>query len=435
VRGPLYKNLTVQVLTAVAIGVVVGYCWPSTGVALKPLGDGFIKLVKMVVAPIIFLTIVAGIAGMGDLKKVGRVGGKALLYFEVVTTIALFVGLLVVNVVKPGAGVPPPTHLIDKAAEFAAQGQKQTLVQFLLHTVPDNIVKAFAEGDLLQVLVFSVLFGVAVASLGVRGEPVIHVVHRLTEVMFRMVSLIMRVAPLGALGAIAYTVGEFGIQALVPLAKLMGCVYLTMALFIFVILGAICRFYGFSLWRYLVFIRHEIVLVLGTSSSESALPRMMEKLELLGCSRNVVGMVIPAGYSFNLDGTTIYLSMALLFIAQFLGVEMTIGQQLYAMIVLMLTSKGAAAVTGVGFITLAATLSTTHVLPSEGVVTGLALLLGVDRFMSEARAVTNLIGNGVATICVSKMEREFDPRKYDAAIHGHPAAVHTPEVTADIGAE
>jgi aerobic C4-dicarboxylate transport protein len=418
---PIYKNLTVQVLVAVGVGASIGIINAKWGIALKPLADGFIRLVKMVVTPIIFLTVVVGIASIGDLKKAGRVGLKAILYFEVVTTIAMAIGLAVANGARPGAGIDTSkAHISEQdkkeVEKFQAAGEKQKdFVQVVLRVIPDNVVAAFAGEEILPVLFFAVLFGVAVATLGERGTPIIGGMERLTEAMFRVVAIIMKVAPVGALGAMAYTVGKFGAGALLSLLKLMGCVYLTMAIFIFVVLGLICWMFRFSLWRYLVFIRQEIVLVLGTSSSESALPRMMEKLEVMGCGRDVVRMVIPAGYSFNLDGTSIYLSMAMLFIAQAFGVHMGLGKQLYVLAILMLTSKGAAAVTGGGFITLAATISATNTgLPIEG----LALLFGVDRFMSEARAITNLIGNGVATICVSKWEGEFDQGKYEAAIRG-----------------
>ncbi|HEY7089326.1 MAG TPA: dicarboxylate/amino acid:cation symporter [Tepidisphaeraceae bacterium] len=425
---PLHQNLTFQVLTAICIGLLIGYFRPAWGQALQPLGEGFIRLVKMVVGPIIFLTIVVGISTMGDLKKVGRVGGIALLYFEIVTTLALAIGLLVANVVRPGAGIATQSATLAATTQYSQEAQKHSISEFLLNIIPDNIVNAFAKGDLLQILLFSVLFGLAVAALGPRAAGLVRGMERLSDVMFRVVALIMKVAPLGALGAMAYTIGKFGIGSLVPLAKLMGCVYLTMLLFIFVVLGSAARLFGFSLLRYLAFIKEEILLVLGTSSSESALPRMIERLEQLGCGRAVVGMVIPAGYSFNLDGTSIYLSMAVLFIAQAFGIELSFWQQIYLMAILMLTSKGAAAVTGGGFVTLAATLQATHVLPVEG----LALLLGVDRFMSEARAITNLIGNGVATICVSKMEGEFDEARYRAAVSGQPAELPTlpAEITA-----
>lgn len=411
---PLHKNLTVQVLTAVLVGAVIGALWPRCGEALRPLSDGFLRLVKMVVAPIIFLTVVVGLSSMGDLKKVGRVGLKSLVYFEIVTTIALGIGLVVANVLRPGAGIDTSGASAAEVAQYAADAKKHTATEFLLNIIPDNIIGAFAKGELLQILFFSVLFGIAIASLRGQSTRLMAELEHLTEVMFRVVGLIMKVAPLGALGAIAFTVGKFGVHSLGHLIALMGCVYLTMAIFIFGVLGIIARVFGFSLWRYLVFIREEIVLVLGTSSSETALPRMIEKLEMLGCSRSVVGLVIPTGYSLNLDGTNIYLSMAVLFIAQAFGVHLSIFQQLSILGILVLTSKGAAAVTGAGFVTLAATLSATHVLPVEG----LALLLGVDRFMSEARAITNLIGNGVATIVVAKLEGEFSQTRYEAAIRG-----------------
>jgi len=437
---PFYKNLTVQVLTAIVIGAAIGHVRPDWGIKLQPLGDGFIRLVKMVVGPIIFLTIVVGISSMGDLRKFGRVGGKALLYFEVVTTIALAIGLLVANVLKPGAAIhataaAATTRPAAQVSQVAQEAQKHSFVEFVLNVIPDNVVGAFAKGDVLQILFFSVLFGVAMASMGLGQSPLMGVLENLVQVMFRVVAIIMILAPLGALGAMGFTIGKYGLGALVPLAKLMACVYLTMALFIFVILGTICRASGFSLLRYLGFIKEEILLVLGTSSSESALPRMIEKLEVMGCSRGVVGLVIPAGYSFNLDGTSIYLSMAVMFIAQAYGVQMSLWQQAYVMGVLMLTSKGAAAVTGAGFVTLALTLQATHVLPVEG----LALLFGVDRFMSEARAITNLIGNGVATIVVSKWEGEFDSARYESALSGSTLALppggFPVEVQADIASK
>jgi aerobic C4-dicarboxylate transport protein len=436
---PIYKNLTFQVLTAIVIGATIASIKPEWGIALKPLGDGFIRLVKMVVTPIIFLTVVVGIASIGNLRKAGRVGLKAIVYFELVTTLALAIGLGVGNLARPGAGIDRSRVKMTEQdtkdlAKYQAAGERQKdFREVVLHIIPDNVFAAFAGDDILPVLFFAVIFGVAVAGLGAHGAPVVAGMERLTEAMFRVVALIMKVAPLGALGGMAYTVGKFGAGALVVLLKLMGCVYLTMGLFIFVVLGLICWAFGFSLWRYLVYIREEILLVLGTSSSESALPRMMEKLEVMGCGRDVVRMVIPAGYSFNLDGTSIYLSMAMVFIAQAFEVRMHFGQQLYVIAILMLTSKGAAAVTGGGFITLAATISATKTgLPPEG----LYLLFGVDRFMSEARAITNLIGNGVATICVSKWEGEFDQAKYQRAISGNVAVGDlSPEVAADLARE
>jgi aerobic C4-dicarboxylate transport protein len=435
---PVYKNLTFQVLTAIVIGATIAAIRPSWGVALGPLGDMFIRLVKMVVTPIIFLTVVVGISSMGNLKKAGRVGLKAIVYFEIVTTIALAIGLLVANVAKPGAGIDGRSARVSEEAskqiaKYQAAGEEhKSIPQLVLHIIPSNVFAALAGDDILPVLFFAVLFGVAVAGMGERGATIVSGMEGLTEAMFRVVAIIMKVAPLGALGAIALTVGKFGPGALVSLLKLMGCVYLTMAIFIFIVLGLICRAAGVSLWRYLVFIREEILLVLGTSSSESALPRMMEKMEVMGCGRDVVRMVIPAGYSFNLDGTSIYLSMAMLFIAQAFGVHMSLGQQLFVIGILMITSKGAAAVTGGGFITLAATISATKTgLPMEG----LALLFGVDRFMSEARAITNLIGNGAATIVVSKWEGEFDRGMYFKAISGVEilGAGVSPEVAADLG--
>lgn len=400
----LSRNLTVQVLVAIALGVLIGLVWPATGRALKPLGDSFVNLVKMVIAPVIFLTIVLGIATMRDLKKVGRVGGKALLYFEVVTTFALAIGLIVVNVTRPGAGLDVGALAKGDVSALTQQGQALTFTDFLTHIIPSSAVDAFARGDVLQVVFFAVLFGIALASIGETGAPVTLLLERLSKVMFRIVAIVMKVAPLGALGAMAYTVGTFGVRSLVPLGRLMLDVYVTMALFIFVVLNLILRAYGFSLWQYLKFIREEILVVLGTSSSEAALPLMIDKMERYGCARTVVGLVIPAGYSFNLDGTSIYLSMSALFIAQAFGVHLGIGQQLSVLGVLMLTSKGAAGVTGSGFIVLASTLAAMRVVPVEGV----AILLGVDRFMSEARAITNLIGNGAATLVVARSENAFD---------------------------
>jgi aerobic C4-dicarboxylate transport protein len=403
----LIRNLTFQVLVAVSLGVLVGVVAPDIGKALKPLGDTFINLVKMVITPIIFLTIVHGIASMADLRRLGRVGGKALLYFEIVSTFALVIGMVIVNVTKPGAGLDVSTLATGDISRYTAAAGDRSLADVFLHIVPSNIIAAFAGGDLLPVVFFSVLFGVALTSVGEPGRSVVDLLEKLQVVFFRVVSLVMVVAPVGAFGAMAYTVGAFGLQTLLPLGRLMLDVYATMAVFIFVVLATICRLYGFRLWRFLRFIREEILLALGTSSSESALPRMLEKLERYGCDRSVVGLVIPTGYSFNLDGTSIYLSMAALFIAQVYGVDLSIGQQLSLLGVLMLTSKGAAGVTGSGFIVLASTLAATDIVPVEGV----ALLLGVDRFMSEARTVTNLIGNGVATLVIARSEGAFDDAK------------------------
>ena len=400
----LHQNLTVQVLFAIALAVVLGLVAPETAKAMRPLGDIFVNLIKMVIAPVIFLTIVLGIANMSDLKKVGRVGGKALLYFEIVSTISLAIGLIVVNVTKPGAGLDVSSLAKGDVSKYAAQGAEMKFVDFVTHIVPSSAVDAFAKGDVLQVVFFAILFGVALASLGAKGRGLVEVLEQLSQVIFRIVAIVMRVAPIGAFGAMAYTVGAFGVRSLLPMGRLMLDVYLTMALFIFIVLNLILRWYGFSLWEYLKFIREEIVIVLGTSSSEAVLPRMLDKMERYGCSRTVVGLVIPAGYSFNLDGTSIYLSMAALFVAQAFGIHLSVGQQLSVLAVLMLTSKGAAGVTGSGFIVLASTLSAMRVVPVEGV----AILLGVDRFMSEARAITNLIGNGAATLVVARSERAFD---------------------------
>jgi aerobic C4-dicarboxylate transport protein len=408
----LLKNLTFRVLVAIAIGVILGVAAPETARAMRPLGDTFIALVRMVIGPIIFLTITLGIANMNDLKKVGTVGLKALIYFEVVTTFALAIGLVVVNVTKPGAGLDVSSMARGDVSEVAAQGKATSFVDFLTHIVPTSIVDAFAKGDILQIVFFSILFGIALSATGDFGRPLVDFFDRVLQVFFRITAMIMVVAPIGAFGAIAFTVGNFGIRTLLPLGRLMLDVYATMFLFVFVVLNLICRIYGFSLWEFLKYIKDEILLVLGTSSSEVALPRMLVKLERYGCARPVVGLVIPAGYSFNLDGTSIYLSMAAIFIAQAFGVDLSIGQQLSLLAILMLTSKGAAGVTGSGFIVLASTLAATRVVPVEG----LAIVLGVDRFMSEARAIVNLIGNGVATLVVSRLEGAFDDRQRQIAI-------------------
>jgi aerobic C4-dicarboxylate transport protein len=401
----LGRNLSVRVLVAIALGVLLGALWPSAGRAMKPLGDTFVNLVRMVITPVIFLTIVLGVAHTTDLRRVGRVGLKALVYFEVVTTLALAIGLVVVNLVRPGEGIDVSRLATGDASRYTAQGEQLRFVDFLTHVVPSSVVGAFAQGEILQVVFFSILFGVALASLGRAGRPVARMLERLMQVFFRIVGLVMIVAPIGAFGAMAYTVGNFGVSSLVTLGRLMACVYLTMALFIFVVLNLIARVWGFSLLRLLAYIKDEILIVLGTSSSEAVLPRMLDKLERLGCARPVVGLVVPAGYSFNLDGTSIYLSMAALFIAQAYGIHLSLAQQLGLLGVLMVTSKGAAGVTGSGFIVLASTLSALRVVPVEGV----ALVLGVDRFMSEARAITNLIGNAVATVVIAKSERAFTP--------------------------
>ena len=401
-------------LVAISIGVLLGVWNPEAARAMKPVGDTFINLVKMVIAPIIFLTVVLGIASMGDMRRLGRVGGKALLYFEVVTTVALAIGLVVVNVVRPGDGLDASTMARGDVSRYTAPAEQLSAVGFLTHIVPSNVVAAFAGGDVLQVVFFAVLFGVGLASLGEAGRPLLDLFDRLAKVFFKIVAFVMRLAPLGAFGAMAYTVGTFGLATLLPLGKLMLSVYITMFLFVFVVLNLIARLYGFSLLAFLKYIRAELVIVLGTSSSEAVLPRMMDRLERYGCARPIVGLVVPAGYSFNLDGTSIYLSMAVVFLAQVYDVQLGWGKQLAVLAVLMLTSKGAAGVTGSGFIVLASTLSAMRVVPVEGV----AILLGVDRFMSEARAIVNVIGNGVATVVIAKSEGAFDERREAAALAG-----------------
>ena len=369
----------------------------------------------MVITPVIFLTVVLGIARTGDLRRVGRVGVKALVYFEIVTTFALAIGLVVVNVVRPGSGIDASRIPLSDVSQYTTSAARLSFADFLVHIVPSSVVGAFAQGDVLQVVFFSVLFGVALALLRDLGQPVVHGLEYLEVIFFKIVAIVMRVAPIGAFGAMAFTVGTFGIGSLLTLGRLMLCVYLTMAVFIFVVLNLIARAFGFSLWRLLVYIRDEILLVLGTSSSEAVLPRIIDKLERYGCERSVVGLVVPAGYSFNLDGTSIYLSMATLFIAQAYGVHLSLLQQVSVLAILMITSKGAAGVTGSGFIVLASTLSALHVVPIEGV----ALVLGVDRFMSEARAITNVIGNAVATVVIAKSEHAFvDPQTAEELAHG-----------------
>jgi aerobic C4-dicarboxylate transport protein len=404
---PLYKNLYLQVVTGICLGVIVGVLWPDTGAAMRPLGDGFIKLIRMLIAPIIFTTIVVGIANMGEMKHVGRIGLRAFLYFEIVSTLALLVGLVVVNVLKPGAGLQvtaTPADLQAAAAYGAQAAQEHTTVQFFLNIIPTTMVDAFARGDILQVLLVSSLLGIALLGLGPRVERLVGMLDQLSQGLFGMVGITMRLAPIGAFGAMAFTVGRYGIGSLLSLGQLMAGVYVTCLLFIVIVLGTILRIAGLSLGRFLRYIGEEILIVLGTSSSESALPRLMAKLERLGCSKPVVGLVVPAGYSFNLDGTAIYMTMAAVFVAQASGVQLTLWQQISILAILMLTSKGAAGVTGSGFITLAATISTMPAIPPAA----LALLVGVDRFMSEARAITNLVGNAVATVAIARWDNAFD---------------------------
>jgi aerobic C4-dicarboxylate transport protein len=403
----LTGHLYFWVLLAILAGGTLGYVNPGAGIALKPLGDGFIALVKMLISPIIFCTVVLGIAGAGDMKKVGRVGGKALLYFEVVSSFALAIGLVVANLLRPGDGFNADAASLDAkaVADYAKVAADQSTVDFVLHIIPRTFFDAFTgSGDLLQVLFVAVLFGYAMTHLGAEGNIVHQVIHTASHVFFRMMNALMRLAPLGAGGAMAFTIGRYGLDALAPLARLMGSFYLTCLLFVLVVLGAIAWLTGFSILRFIGYIKDELLTVLGTSSSESALVPLMEKLERLGCSKSVVGLVVPAGYSFNLDGTNIYLTMAALFVAQALNIELTIRQELTILGVAMLTSKGASGVTGAGFITLAATLAVVPSIP----VAGLALILGVDRFMSEARSLTNFVGNGVAAVVVSRWENELD---------------------------
>lgn len=409
------------VLGAILLGGVVGHFFPDFAVKLKPLGDGFISLIKMLIAPIIFLTVVLGIAGVSDVKKVGRVGVKAILYFEVVSTIALVIGLVVVNTLKPGAGFNADPATLDASAveKYAAAAKDQSTVEFLLHIIPKTFTDAFTgSGDLLQVLLLAVLFGFALLHIGKTGEKIIDLFESVSKVFFGMMSMIMKLAPIGAGAAMAFTIGKYGVDSLGPLARLMGSFYLTCAVFILVVLGTIAHFTGFSILRFIRYIRDELLLVLGTSSSESALVPLMRKLERLGCSKPVVGLVVPSGYSFNLDGTNIYLTMATIFIAQALNVDLTLTQELTLLAVAMLTSKGASGVTGAGFITLAATLTVVPAVP----VAGLALILGIDRFMSEARALTNFIGNGVATIVVARWENELDRDKLNHELLNPPSA-------------
>ena len=419
-KKPFYKSLYVQVLTAIVIGVIIGQFFPDTGAAMKPFGDGFIRLIKMIIAPIIFCTVVVGIAGMEDMKKVGKTGGLALLYFEIVSTLALIIGLAVINLLHPGEGMHVNVTTLDTSGVTAltGHGKMQTTTQFFMDIIPNTMVDAFAKGEILQVLLIAVMFGFALHRAGGRGTLVYDLIEKLSHVLFSIVGIIMKVAPIGAFGAMAFTIGKFGIGSLFSLGKLMGTFYLTCPLFIFIVLGLISRFSGFSIWKFIKYIKEELLIVLGTSSSESALPGLMEKLERLGVKKSVVGLVVPTGYSFNLDGTAIYLSMVAVFIAQATDTPMTLLQQGTLLMVLLLTSKGAAGVTGSGFIVLAATLSAVGHVPVEG----LALVLGIDRFMSEARALTNIIGNGVAAVVVGKMTGDVDMEQLDRVINSREIA-------------
>ena len=411
-KKPFYTTLYFKVLLGLVLGVVVGFVKPDIGVELKPLGDGFINLIKMIITPVIFCTVAVGIAGMESLKTVGRVGGKTLLYFEVVTTLALLIGLIVVNVIQPGAGINADPATLD-AGKYAT-AKAQTTMEFIMGIIPNSVVGAFAQGNLLQVLLFSVLFGVSLSAMGEKGKPILATLERFGHALLGVVNIVMKLAPIGAFGAIAFTIGKYGIGTLAQLGKLVACLYLTSGLFIVVVLGLISWCSGISLWRLVCYIKEEIFIVLGTASTESVLPRMMEKLEALGCRKSIVGLVLPTGYSFNLDGAAIYLTMASMFIAQAMNIDLSLGRQIGLLAILLLTSKGGAGVAGAALIALAATLSATSIIP----VAGMALVIGIDRILNEVRAVTNLIGNCVATVAVAKWEGAFDRERAEAVLSG-----------------
>lgn len=407
------KKLYIQVLIGIALGVVAGWLFPGFAPAGKLISETFINMIKMVIAPIIFFTIILGISGAGDLKKVGRVGGKAILYFEIVTTLALVIGLWVAHTIQPGKGV----HMAAEGASVetvARQAEGMDWGAFFAHIVPDNVVSAFAKGDILQILFFSILFGIALSRLKGTGEQILVRFEQYNKIMFGIMKIVMQVAPIGAFGGMAYTIGKFGFGSLLALGKLMLTFYITVILFIAVVLNLICKAYGFSLWKLLGYIKEEILITLGASSSEAVLPNLMHKLEAAGCEKSVVGLVVPTGYSFNLDGTTIYLSMGTIFLAQVYGIDLSLGQQLTIIGILMITSKGAAGVTGSGFVVLASTLTALKVIPLEG----LALLIGIDRFMSEARSVTNFIGNAVATVVIANSENAVNITQYKQVVEG-----------------
>ena len=428
-KKPIYKSLYFQVVVAIILGVIVGHFYPSSSVIvdgvkqsvpglgeqLKPLGDAFIKLIKMIIAPVIFCTVVSGIAGMESMKSVGKTGGIALLYFEVVSTLALIIGLLVINIAKPGVGMNIDPASLDTSgiAKYVESGASQSTLDFFMNIIPNTVVGAFAEGEILQVLLFALLFGFALHKLGDAGKPVLKLIDQISHVFFNIVNMIMKLAPIGAFGAMAFTIGKYGIGSLAQLAQLIICFYITCLLFIFIVLGSIARFSGFSILKMIRMIREELLIVLGTSSSESVLPRMLKKLEIAGCEKSVVGLVIPTGYSFNLDGTSIYLTMAAIFIAQATNTQLDLTHEITLLAVLLISSKGAAGVTGSGFIVMAATLSAVGHIP----VAGLALILGIDRFMSEARALTNLVGNSLATIVVAKWVGQLDTAQLNAALN------------------
>lgn len=430
-KVPFYRHLYFQVLAAIVAGILLGHFDPGVGAAMKPFGDGFIKLVKMVITPVIFLTVATGIAGVSDLKRVGRVAGKAMIYFLSFSTLALILGLVISNMVQPGAGmhIDPATLDAKAAAAYAAKAHDASIVGFLMDIIPNTIVGAFAKGDILQVLFFSVLFGVALAMAGDHGKPVVDFLQALTNPVFRLVAILMKAAPIGAFGAMAFTIGKYGIGSIANLAFLIGTFYVTSLLFVLVVLGAVARYNGFSILALIRYIKEELLLVLGTSSSEAALPALMTKMERAGCDRSVVGLVIPTGYSFNLDGTNIYMTLAALFIAQATDTHLSLADQILLLLVAMLSSKGAAGITGAGFITLAATLSVVPSVP----IAGMALILGIDRFMSECRALTNFVGNAVATVVVARWENELDQTKFAAAMAGElpeDEAAYEPELQA-----
>lgn len=406
----IFKVLYVQVIIGIVVGVVVGYLFPGFAPTCKLISEMFINMIRMVIAPVIFLTIVLGIAGAGDLKKVGRVGGKGLLYFEVVTTLAIIIGLVVANIIKPGVGIP---HNVTQPAAMPAE-KGMNWADFILHIVPSNIVDAFAKGDIIQILFFGILFSVALKNLGPTGESLLTTFEKLSKVLFNILKIVMKVSPVGAFGGMAYTIGKFGFASLAVLGKLMLTYYITSLLFIFIVLNLIARFFGFSLWKLLGYIKAELLIVLGSSSSETVLPNIIAKLEKAGCERSVVGLIIPAGYSFNLDGTSIYLSLSVIFLAQVFNVPLSLGQELTVIGILLITSKGAAGITGSGFLVLASTLTALKVVPVEG----LALLIGVDRFMSECRALTNIIGNTLATLVIAKSEKAIDIGQYRGVVEG-----------------
>jgi aerobic C4-dicarboxylate transport protein len=424
---PLYTRLYFQVLVGITIGALLGALRPEFGAAMKPLGDGFIKLIRMIIAPVIFTTVVAGIATMGDIKDLGRIGMKTLLYFEVITTpLALGIALIVVNLLQPGAGInaDPATLDVKSISSYASTAQQLTTVDFLLNIIPTTLVDAFARGEILQVLLVSVMFGLALLHLGERGRPLVKLIDQFSQALFGVVGIIMRFAPIGAFGAMAFTIGTYGLGTLASLGKLMAGFYLACLLFILVGMGVIARVCGFSLWKFLRYIKEEILIVLGTSSSESVLPRIMDKMEQLGCTRRVVALVLPTGYSMNLDGTSIYMAMASIFIAQATNTPLSFGQQLGLLALLLLTSKGAAGVTGSGFVTLAATLSAMPTVP----VAGLSLIIGIDRFMSEARAITNLIGNALAAVVVARWDGVLNMRRMTRILNGEtPTEADEPE--------